>query len=635
MRFPPTLCCVALAAWWLCGAISALAGTYYVSASGLNSNAGTEASPWKTIGRAVSAGLRPGDTVVVRGGVYSEFVRVTASGSAAGGRITFKNYPGEVPILDGTTLTVPPEQDSGAFLLSGVSYVTIQGFEIRNYTTTDPLASPVGIHMTGVVRNIDIRNNHIHHIQNNDPTGEVTAHGIAVYGSTATSCRDIIIDGNHLHDLVTGWSEALVLNGNVERFEVTNNTVHDCNNIGIDFIGWEGTAPAAVDQVRDGVCRGNTVYNITSTTNPAYGAGNYAAGGIYCDGATRVVIEQNRVHHCDIGIELASEHQGKSTSFITVRCNFIYENTTGGIYLGGYNSRKGTSENCTVEFNSFWNNDAFGWDGSAEVVFQYYVMNCSFQHNVFHSGAYNRQMVVLGTGCTGNVMDWNLWYCPGGAGAAYYEWEGAGALGLAAWRAARGLEVNSKFGNPKFTSTGTTVDLHLLPTSPAVDACNPARVVVAGELDFDSRWRVTGLRADLGADELPPYLAWKAATFGAANTGAATAADNADPDKDGSVNVMEYAMGSGALSAAAKSGLTQGVVLLSGKRYATFTYPVSAAAKDATFVVEASTDLKTWVAEPVVETGRVVSGGVTVVTVRGSQPLGLDRFYRLRAQVSP
>ena len=48
----------------------------------------------------------------------------------------------------------------------------------------------------------------------------------------------LISRGNELRDLVLGNSEAMVLNGNVNGFEVRENFVHDCNNLGIDFIGF-------------------------------------------------------------------------------------------------------------------------------------------------------------------------------------------------------------------------------------------------------------------------------------------------------------------------------------------------------------------------------------------------------------
>lgn len=106
-----------------------------------------------------------------------------------------------------------------------------------------------------------------------------------------------------------GQSEALVLNGNVDGFKVTNNTVHDNDNIGIDFIGYEGTAPAN-DNARNGICTGNRVYNISSKNNPHML--EMSAGGIYVDGGFNILIDSNIVKNADIGIEVATE-QGSAT----------------------------------------------------------------------------------------------------------------------------------------------------------------------------------------------------------------------------------------------------------------------------------------------------------------------------------
>src|SRR5689334_1871443 len=130
---------------------------------------------------------------------------------------------------------------------------------------------------------------------------------------------DLIIDGNEVHHLKTGSSESLVVNGNVTNFRITHNVVHDNNNIGFDVIGFERTAPdPAVDQARDGVVSGNLVYNITSRGNPAY-RNDESSDGIYVDGGTRILIEQNVIHDVDFGIELASEHKNGATSYITAR----------------------------------------------------------------------------------------------------------------------------------------------------------------------------------------------------------------------------------------------------------------------------------------------------------------------------
>lgn len=83
------------------GARRVEAAAYYVSASnGNDGNPGTMEQPWKTITKAVGS-LQPGDTVLVRGGIYRESVPIRVSGTAAA-RITIKAYPGETPVLEGT-----------------------------------------------------------------------------------------------------------------------------------------------------------------------------------------------------------------------------------------------------------------------------------------------------------------------------------------------------------------------------------------------------------------------------------------------------------------------------------------------------------------------------------------------------
>ncbi|MGG3280969.1 hypothetical protein [Paenibacillus solani] len=77
---------------------------------------------------------------------------------------------------------------------------------------------------------------------------------IAVYGNSATSLKQIVIIQNELYNLKLGASEAMAINENVDGFRITQNIVHDNNNIGIDIIGFEGIAPnPAQDQARNGV----------------------------------------------------------------------------------------------------------------------------------------------------------------------------------------------------------------------------------------------------------------------------------------------------------------------------------------------------------------------------------------------
>jgi len=73
------------------------ADTYYVSTKGSDENPGSEAEPLRTIQKAADT-ARAGDTIPVRGGVYSEHVVLRFSGQD-GKPIVLKSYPGERPVV--------------------------------------------------------------------------------------------------------------------------------------------------------------------------------------------------------------------------------------------------------------------------------------------------------------------------------------------------------------------------------------------------------------------------------------------------------------------------------------------------------------------------------------------------------
>lgn len=475
--------------------------SFYVSTTGNDSNPGTQAAPWRTIQHAADT-ARAGGTVNVRGGIYEELVSINASGNATDGFITFESYPGETAVLEAEHFT--PSGRSGVLTINNKSYVRIEGFEIRNYRTAEHQLAPLGINVIGAGSHIELLKNNVHHIEQNfggrDAPGRGgNGFGIAVYGTDAkTPISELVIDGNEVHHLKTGSSESLVVNGNVTSFRITHNVVHDNNNIGIDVIGFERTAPdPAVDQARDGVVSGNLVYNITSRGNPAY-RNDESSDGIYVDGGARILIEQNVIHDVDFGIELASEHQNRATSYVTARNNLIYHCHTAGVSIGGYAPERGRTEHCTVVNNTLYDNDTSG-TGSGEFQMQWNMADNIFANNIVYAGP--RCLITLNksqfeTNQPPVTIDHNLYYCASGAKASTWKEFSATVTGFDKYVESTGNDRHSRFLDPHFADTATK-DFHLRSDSPAIAAGTTDRVPV-GELDLEGSPRVKSGNIDIG-----------------------------------------------------------------------------------------------------------------------------------------
>ena len=482
------------------GAFGQPNSSFYVAPTGNDSNPGTQAAPWRTIQHAADT-ARAGSTVNVRGGIYEELVSINASGNATDGFITVRSYPGETAVLEAAHLT--PSERSGVLTINSKSYVRIEGFEIRNYRTAEHRLVPLGINVIGAGSHIELLKNNVHHIEQTfegrDAPGQGgNGFGIAVYGTDAkTPITDLIIDGNEVHHLKTGSSESLVVNGNVTNFRITHNVVHDNNNIGIDVIGFERTAPdPAVDQARDGVVSGNLVYNITSRGNPAYRNDEFS-DGIYVDGGTRILIEQNVIHDVDFGIELASEHKDRATSYVTARNNLVYHCHTAGVSIGGYAPERGRTDHCTVLNNTLYENDTSA-TGSGELQMQWNMADNIFANNIVYAGS--RCLMTLNKSEVKSDqppvnIDHNLYYCASGSKASTWKDSAATVTGFEKYVQSTGNDRHSRFLDPHFVDA--VQDFHLRADSPAIAAGTTDGVPV-GELDLEGSPRVQSGNIDIG-----------------------------------------------------------------------------------------------------------------------------------------
>ena len=451
-------------------ALAQSGSTFYVSKSGSNSNSGSYTAPWLTIQHAAST-VTAGATGYVETGTYNESVNFPNSGTSSN-PITFANYPGETATIDGTGLTVSGTQ--GLINIVNGSYITINGFQIQNYTTSKAAATPAGIWITGSGTGVKILNNQVHNITTTTEKNG-NAFGIAVYGTSSTPITQITISGNTVYDLKTGESETMNVDGNVTYFLISNNVVHDNDNIGIDAIGFEGVGPTGSDQARYGEVVGNTVYNISGINNAGEGD-SYDADGLYCDGCEYVVFERNTVYSCDIAMEAASEHSGHDSSYVTIRNNLFYNSNAVGVTFGGYANKVGGSDHVVVVNNTLYNNNVK--NQGAEFQIQYHSGSQSgniFENNIVYAGTQN---VWIYSFVKANstypappaTLNWNLYYSTKGyVSGTSIDWAGkSNYASFAAYQSGAGEDENSPVANPDFDSVGSNFDLQS--GSPAINA---------------------------------------------------------------------------------------------------------------------------------------------------------------------
>lgn len=153
-------------------AATAHATDYYVATNGSDSNAGSQAAPWRSVKHAVDT-MVAGDTTYVKGGVYNDRnIWFTRSGTQSA-PIRLLNAPGEFPIIDGGN----GGSGSGITIINGsganhaLGWITIEGFEIRHFTN--------GIVMRSA-HDMVIRRNYVHDNYSNDHSVGIAGNGLRV-----------------------------------------------------------------------------------------------------------------------------------------------------------------------------------------------------------------------------------------------------------------------------------------------------------------------------------------------------------------------------------------------------------------------------------------------------------------------
>ena len=213
-RRPPRyllLAFVALA-WAVSPSVASAASTFYVATNGSDTNSGTYSEPWRTPQHAVDM-MAPGDTTYVLAGTYASRTSCDTGdgGSATGGYVSLRAYPGSRPVL------------TGAF--DGIVTIRCDYFELKGFDIAGPgVVGGTNIYPTGSSDHVRILQNDVH--------GSI-CQGISMNPNTA----DYEIVGNRIHHngvsspACDQQAHGLYLQG--DRHRVENNLIYDNHDYGI------------------------------------------------------------------------------------------------------------------------------------------------------------------------------------------------------------------------------------------------------------------------------------------------------------------------------------------------------------------------------------------------------------------
>ncbi len=467
---------------------------FYVSQSGGNDlNDGlSPQTAWATIQHAANFAI-PNSVVHIMEGIYHENVQVNVSGTA-GNPIVFTNYQNGHVVIDGTGTP-----GTSLIRMTNKSWLHFENMELRNLVRDNARGIMAETTPSGYARNLSFKDITIHTIRWTPDDGVIPgsgqdARGFAVVGRGAGIEYISIVDCT-IRDNVTGKSEALTFNGNVEDFLIEGCQVFNNTNIGICLAGNYGIcANPSVDKTRNGIVRGNICYNNVSPLS--------SSAGIYVDGGENIVIERNNCFGNGTGISVGCEQNG-TTKYITVKNNLIHNNIGRGLAVGGH-TLLSTGQ---VLFSTFRNNTLF--QNNSELGYHSEIhlskaSNCVFEDNIIYS---NDQNILLSVDNklpqANNLFNYNCLYTPSGnPGDLNIYWHLQSFASLGQLQQALGQEVNSIFADPQLLSGSGS----LSPQSVCLNAGNPALSLPAGELDFYGNPRLAGSAVDIGALEIPVAL---------------------------------------------------------------------------------------------------------------------------------
>jgi hypothetical protein len=298
-------------------AIPATTYNYYVSPTGLDTNPGTRAAPFKTLVRAAAVATRASTTVHVAPGTYAGGIKTTASGTAAG-RIYW------VSTTKWGAKIVPPANSTNKTAWDNRGhYVSIIGFDVDGSKIGAGTKWVLGIY-TGGSYNV-IQANHVHHMATTIACNSAGGSAIGVDSYYKGVKGDVI--GNVVNDI--GPAGCTYVQG---IYHSTSGTI--MNNV-VYRVG-----SAAIHLWHDA-----TDLKIINNTVSSSVFGIIVGGGDYyftSAGANNVHVHNNIVFDNQYGIS----EQGRTGTGNTYKNNLVFQNPKYNFQL-----RNGLSHTNTISSN--------------------------------------------------------------------------------------------------------------------------------------------------------------------------------------------------------------------------------------------------------------------------------------------
>lgn len=219
----------------------------HVAVTGSDTAAGSDAAPFKTIQRAVTA-ANAGDTVVVHPGTYVGF-QVGKRGTASA-PITFKADPGVT--IDGAATA-----DRDAIHIENASYIVVDGFTV-SHATRSGLSAITSDHIT-------VRNSHM------DGNGN--------WGVFAAFCDELIVEDNELSRSTN--QHGVYASNSADHPIIRRNKIWGNGMCGVHMNG-------DISMGGDGV-----ISNAVVEDNVIYDNGHLGGSGINGDGVQNATIRNN------------------------------------------------------------------------------------------------------------------------------------------------------------------------------------------------------------------------------------------------------------------------------------------------------------------------------------------------------